>query len=38
MADDTAVIQRAVNSRTGEIRFPRGIYRITKPITIDLDR
>lgn len=36
--DDTAAIQRAVEARIGEIRFPRGVYRITKPILIELDR
>ena len=36
--DDTAAIQRAVDSQIGEIRFPRGVYRITKTITVELDR
>lgn len=36
-ADDTAAIQRAAD-RGGEIRFPRGTYRISQPVVIDLDR
>ncbi len=37
-ADDTAAIQRAVDARIGDIRLPRGVYRITKPIVIELDK
>ncbi|HEY3899060.1 MAG TPA: right-handed parallel beta-helix repeat-containing protein [Chthoniobacter sp.] len=37
-ADDTAAIQKAVDSGTGDIVFPRGSYRITNTITIDLDK
>jgi len=37
-ADDTAALQRAVDSRSGDLRLPRGVYRITSPIVIDLDR
>ncbi len=37
-ADDTAAIQQAVDSGIGEIRFPRGVYRITRPIVVELDR
>lgn len=37
-ADDTQALQRAVDSGLGEIRIPRGVYRISKPIVIDLDR
>jgi hypothetical protein len=36
--DDTAAFQRAAESGVGTIRLPRGRYRITKPIVIDLDR
>lgn len=36
--DDTAAIQSAVDASIGRIRFPRGRYRITKTITVDLDR
>ena len=37
VADDTAAIQRAVDARIGEIRFPSGVFRITRPITVRLD-
>ena len=37
-ADDTAALQRAVDAPAGDIRLPRGVYRITSPIVIDLDR
>ncbi|HUT91016.1 MAG TPA: right-handed parallel beta-helix repeat-containing protein [Thermoguttaceae bacterium] len=37
-ADDTAAIQKAVDSGVGDVRFPRGVYRITQPIVVDLDR
>ncbi len=36
--DDTAALQRAVDSGLGDIRLPKGVYRITKPIIIDLDK
>ena len=36
--DDTAAIQRAVDAGTGNLHFPKGVYRITKPIVIDLDK
>lgn len=36
-ADDTAAIQEAVN-RGGAIRFPRGVYRLTSTVVIDLDQ
>ncbi|MCA9206504.1 MAG: hypothetical protein KDA59_25800, partial [Planctomycetales bacterium] len=38
MHDDTAAIQKAVDSMTGAIRFPKGTYRLTQPVVIDLDR
>ncbi|QDV84907.1 right-handed parallel beta-helix repeat-containing protein [Planctomycetes bacterium TBK1r] len=38
IADDTAAIQAAVDAKTGSIEFGRGVYRLTKTITIDLDR
>ena len=37
VADDTAAIQAAVDSG-GALRFSRGIYRLTEPIVVDLDR
>lgn len=36
--DDTAAIQKAVDSGLGELRFWRGRFRITRPILIALDR
>lgn len=36
-ADDTAALQAAVN-RGGSVVFPRGVYRITQPIVVELDR
>ena len=35
--DDTRAIQQAVDSRIGAVRFPRGRYRITKTIEVNLD-
>ena len=37
-ADDTAAIQKAVDSGTGSIHFPKGIYRLSRPVVIDLDK
>lgn len=37
-ADDTAAIQRAVDAGIGTIHLPKGVYRITRPIVIDLDK
>ncbi len=37
-ADDAAAIQAAVKSGAGEVRLPRGTYRITRPIVIELDK
>lgn len=36
--DNTSAIQKAVDAGTGELRFPRGVYRITRPVVVDLDR
>jgi len=38
VADDTAAIQKAVDSGIGDARFPRGVYRLTQPVVVDLDR
>jgi len=35
-ADDTAAIQKAVDSGLGDLHFPRGVYRLTKTVEIDL--
>jgi len=37
-ADDTAAFQQAVDARAGDIRVPRGRYRLTRPVVVDLDR
>lgn len=37
-ADDTAALQQTVDERLGDVRLPRGVYRITKPIVVELDR
>jgi hypothetical protein len=36
--DDTAAIQKAIDSGIGTLEFPRGIYKLTKSVTIDLDK
>jgi hypothetical protein len=36
--DDTEAIQAAIDSGAGRIMFPKGVYRITRPIVIELDR
>ncbi|HUG68246.1 MAG TPA: right-handed parallel beta-helix repeat-containing protein [Pirellulaceae bacterium] len=38
LADDTAAIQKAIDSGLGEIVLPKGVYRITKPLVIELDK
>jgi len=35
-ADDTAAIEKAVAARIGDVWLPRGTYRTTRPIAIDL--
>jgi len=37
VADDTRAIQQAVDSRVSDLRLPRGRYRITQPIVVNLD-
>ena len=37
-ADDTAAFQRAMDSSWDDIFVPRGVYRLTKTVVIDLDR
>jgi hypothetical protein len=36
--DDTEAIQRAVDAKIGDVVFPRGVYRISRPIVVELDR
>ncbi len=38
VADDTPALQSAIDSGLGEIVFPKGVYRLTKPLVIDLDK
>src|SRR5688572_25782307 len=37
-ADDTAAVQTAVDRGRGLVRFPKGIYKLTRTVTIDLDK
>lgn len=37
-ADDTAAIQKAIDAGAGAVHFPKGIYRLTKTVVIDLDK
>jgi len=37
-ADDTAAVQKAIDSSTGAVRFGKGTYRLTKTVTIPLDK
>lgn len=37
-SDDTHALQKAVDSGLGDILLPRGVYRITKPIVVELDK
>ncbi len=37
-ADDTEAFQHAVDSGRGDIHIPRGVYRLTKTVLVDLDR
>ena len=37
-ADDTAAIQAAVDAGSGSVYFPKGIFRITKTIEVNLDK
>ncbi|MEO1999289.1 MAG: right-handed parallel beta-helix repeat-containing protein [Planctomycetaceae bacterium] len=36
--DDTQAIQRAIDAAVGNVRFPRGVYLITEPLLIDLEK
>jgi hypothetical protein len=36
-ADDTAAIQAAVKAGTGAVYFPKGTYRITRTVVVDLN-
>ncbi|PQO38129.1 hypothetical protein C5Y97_08600 [Blastopirellula marina] len=36
--DDTIALQRMIDSGIGSIHLPRGTYRITKPLVVNLDK
>lgn len=36
--DDAEAIQTAINAGSTSIRFPRGTYRISRPLVVDLDK
>lgn len=36
--DCSSAIQKIVDSQTGSLFFPRGVYRLTKTVTINLDK
>ncbi|MFC1605011.1 right-handed parallel beta-helix repeat-containing protein [Planctomycetota bacterium] len=38
VTDDTIAIQKAVDSGLGSVTLSKGVYRITRPIVIDLDK
>lgn len=38
VADETDAIQKAIDAGKGGIDFPPGVYRITRPLVIDLDK
>ena len=35
-SDDTVAIQKVVDSGVGVVRLPKGVYRVTKPVVINL--
>lgn len=37
-ADDTAAIEKAIQAGLGIVRLPKGRFRLTRPITIDLEK
>jgi Pectate lyase superfamily protein/Right handed beta helix region len=36
--DDTAVLQKAISAGVGDLYFPKGTYRLTKPLEFDLTK
>ena len=37
VADDTEAIQKAVDAGIGDVGFPRGVYRVSRTVVVDLD-
>lgn len=37
-SDDAAAVQMAVDSRIGDVILPKGVYRFTKPVVVDLEK
>ncbi|MCR9117363.1 MAG: right-handed parallel beta-helix repeat-containing protein [bacterium] len=37
VADDTQALQAMIDDQRGDVQLPKGVYRITKPLVIDLD-
>ncbi len=38
VADDTEAIQKAIDSAQGNVQFPKGRYRISRSLVVDLDK
>ncbi len=38
VTDDTEALQRAIDSGLAVVRFPKGVYRITRPLVVDLSK
>ena len=38
ITDDTNAIQKAIDAGTGSVVFPSGVYRITRPLLVNLER
>jgi hypothetical protein len=38
VGDDTAAVQAAVDAGAGVVHFPKGVYKLTKTVTVDLDK
>src|SRR5437763_14033134 len=37
-SDDTAAVQAAVEAGAGVVHFPKGVYKLTRTVTVDLDK
>lgn len=38
VTDDTAVLQKALNAGVSNLYFPKGVYKLTQPLEIDLSK